>query len=83
MQANKVKKLTRLTIDTKWQGQGIYIQFPDHRNGELICVPHDTLIDAISETANYLNTNSWKSGRYNIAKPRGELLDKLSNFCLD
>ena len=78
----KVQLKARLTIDRKYSGQELWMNFPSGRTWYL--VPHDDLVDLIGQTTNWLNTTSWREhGGYSSANPSPTLLGKLRPFALD
>ncbi len=78
----KVQLKSRLTIDRKYSGQGLWMNFPSC--GTWYLVPHDDLVDLIGQTTNWLNTTSWRErGGYSSANPSPTLLGKLRPFALE
>ena len=78
----KVQLKARLTIDRKYVGQDLWMNFPSA--GKWYLVPHDKLVEAIGETTNWLNTESWKeNGAYSSANPSPRLLQQLRPFAVD
>ena len=52
--------------------------------GKWYLVPHDKLVEAIGETTNWLNTESWQEdGAYSSANPSPRLLQQLRPFAVD
>ncbi len=78
----KVQLKARLTIDRKYSGQEIWMNFPS--GGTWYLVPHDDLVDLVGQATNWLNTASWRErGQYSSANPSPALLDKLQPFALE
>ena len=57
----KVQLKARLTIDRKYTGQDLWMNFPC--KGTWYLVPHDHLVELVGQTTNWLNTSSWKGPR--------------------
>jgi hypothetical protein len=77
----KVQLKSRLSINSKYQNKKLYMAFPIHKHWYL--VEHDALIEIISETTNWLNTDSWlNEGLYTSTAPNKKLLIALSKFAL-
>ncbi len=52
--------------------------------GKWYLVPHEKLVEAIGETTNWLNTESWQeNGAYSSANPSPRLLQQLQPFAVD
>ena len=78
-QTLRVQLKGRVTIDKKYVGRGLFMNFPVQETWYL--VPHDELVDLVKHNTNWLNTKSWKeNGRYSSAHPSSKLLGKLSPF---
>ena len=78
----KVQLKARLTIDRKYIGQDLWMNFPSA--GRWYLVPHDKLVEVIGETTNWLNTSSWReNGLYSSANPSPRLLQKLHPFAVE
>ena len=78
----KVQLKARLTIDRKYIGQDLWMNFPSA--GKWYLVPHDKLVESIGETTNWLNTESWQeNGAYSSANPSPRLLQQLQPFAVD
>ena len=78
----RVQLKARLTIDRKYVGQDLWMNFPSA--GTWYLVPHDKLVEVIRETTNWLNTTSWQeNGLYSSANPSLRLLQHLSPFALE
>jgi len=77
----KVQLKSRLTIDEKYKGKGLFLAFPLNEHWYL--VEHDTLIEKVEEHTGWLNTDSWvKKGCYSSAAPSGQLMQSLSEYKL-
>ena len=59
----KVQLKGRLTIDRKYAGQDLWMNFPCR--GSWYLVPHDHLLELVAQTTNWLNT----SGRVRLLAP--------------
>ena len=60
---------------------GLYMCFPVRGNHYLL--PHDTLVEIVGETANWLNTRSWiVDGQYTSRNPNSRMLQRLGEFRL-
>ena len=78
----KVQLKARLTIDRKYSGKELWMNFPS--GGTWYLVPHDDLVDLIGQTTNWLNTTSWREhSGYSSANPSPSLLEKLRPFVLN
>ena len=78
----RVQLKARLTIDRKYQGQDLWMNFPS--GGTWYLVPHDKLVEIIGEATNWLNTTSWQeNGLYSSANPSPRLLERLSAFAIE
>ena len=78
----RVQLKSRLTINRKYSGQDLWMNFP--AGGTWYLVPHDELVDLVGKTTNWLNTTSWrKHGGYSSASPSPALLGELRPFALD
>jgi len=78
----KIQLKGRLSIDQKYVGTEIWMNFPV--NGTWYLVPHDELLGIVSETTNWLNTKSWQeNGGYSSNNPSSDLLEKLRSFALN
>ncbi len=82
-QTLRVQLKGRVTIDKKYIGQDLYMNFKVA--GTWYLVPHDELIDIIGQATNWLNTQSWQQehGAYSSNNPSLTLLEKLRPFALD
>lgn len=77
----KVQLKSRVGIDRKYQGKGLYIAFPADDCWYLL--PHDKLIAIARETTGWLQTSSWKErGAYSATQPSRRMLDRLSDHAL-
>ncbi|PKH04773.1 hypothetical protein [Moritella sp. Urea-trap-13] len=77
----RVQLKARLTIDKKYQGKDLYMAFPIKGNWCLIL--HDDLVEHVSNTTNWLNTESWvEKGLYHSAKPSSILLKSIQSSVL-
>ena len=77
----RVQLKSRLTIDRKYMGQDLWMNF--QCRGTWYLVPHDTLVDLVGEATNWLNTSSWvEHHAYSSRSPSLALLEKLSSFAL-
>ena len=78
----RVQLKARLTIDRKYLGQDLWMNFPSAGTRHL--VPHDKLVEVIGETTNWLNTSSWQeNGLYSSANPSPRLLQQLRPFTVE
>ena len=78
----RVQLKSRLTIDRKYLGQDLWMNFPSA--GAWYLVPHDKLVEVIGETTNWLNTSSWQeNGLYSSANPSPKLLQQLHPFAVE
>ena len=78
----RVQLKARLTIDRKYAGQNLWMNFPS--GGTWYLVPHDKLVDLVGETTNWLNTSSWQEkGLYSSANPSPNLLQQLRPFAVE
>ena len=79
---HKVQLKARLTIDRKYVGQDLWMNFPS--SGTWYLVPHDKLVEVIGKTTNWLNTASWQeNGLYSSAHPSPKLLQQLHPFAVE
>ena len=77
----KVQLKGRLTIDRKYVGQDLWMNFPVGETWYM--VPHDELVRVIGERTNWLNTKSWQEyGGYSSNNPSSDLLAELRPFAL-
>ena len=77
----KVQLKARLTIATKYSGQGLWMNFPVEGNWYLI--EHDELVRIVGETTSWLQSRSWTDrGLYSSANPSRALLDRLATYCI-
>lgn len=77
----KVQLKSRLTIDKKYIGKGLFVTFPVKKSWCLI--EHDTLVDVVRDSTNWLNTESWRAkGIYHSDAPSAALLARLDDYVL-
>ena len=77
----KVQLKARLTIDRKYEGQDLWMNFPCQ--GTWYLVPHDKLVELVGQNTNWLNTSSWQdNGLYNSTNPSPVLLERLLPYAL-
>lgn len=75
----RVQLKARLTIDKKYNGKKLHLAFPVHENWYL--VEHDTLVEIIGKSSNWLNSESWiQKGHYNSVSPNGAILSVLEKY---
>ena len=75
----KVQLKARLTIDRKYAGHDLWMNFPC--KGTWYLVPHDDLVELVGQTTNWLNTSSWQeNGAYSSTNPSPALLDQLRPY---
>ena len=75
----KVQLKARLTIDRKYTGRGLWMNFPVDRKWYLI--EHDELVRIVDETTSWLQSRSWtERGLYSSAKPSRALLERLATY---
>jgi hypothetical protein len=73
----KVQLKSRLTIEGKYEGKGLYMTFPI--KGTWYLAPHDELVAHVEATTNWLESPSWKKrGWYSTAAPSAALRKRLS-----
>ena len=78
-QTLRVQLKGRVTIDKKYLGRDLYMNFPVR--GTWYLVPHDELVELVKRSTNWLNTKSWnKNRRCSSAHPSSKLLDELRPF---
>ena len=78
----KVQLKARLTIGHKYTGQELWMNFPCR--GTWYLVPHDTLVDLVGQTTNWLKTSSWQdNGLYSSTNPSPRLLEQLQPYAID
>jgi len=71
---------SRLTIDRKYMGKGLYMSFPVA--GKWYVLEHDKLTQIQAESGK-LDTESWSSsGSYSTAKPSVAMLHLLREYAL-
>jgi hypothetical protein len=77
----KVQLKGRITINRKYVDKDIYMTFP--ADGSWYLVHHDTLMDIVERTTNWLNTPGWHlEGHYSAAQPGGALAKNLVPYRL-
>ena len=77
----RVQLKSRLTIDKKFIGKGLYVTFPVKKSWCVI--EHDTLVDVVRDSTNWLNTEAWRAkGIYHSGAPSAALLARLDNHIL-
>ncbi len=73
----KVQLKSRLTIDKKYKGKGLFVAFPLNEHWYL--VEHDTLIKKVDQNTKWLDSKSWMNkGSYHSAAPSAALMQSLS-----
>ena len=78
----RVQLKARVTIDKKYVGQNLWMNFPS--GGTWYLVPHDKLVEVIGKTTNWLNTSSWQEhGAYSSANPSPKLIQQLRPFAVE
>ena len=73
----KVQLKSRMYIKRDYMNKSLHILFPSDNGGKWILIPHDTLLEIVSqECPDWLKTDSWiKSGCYH-RKTVGRVLSK-------
>ena len=75
----RVQLKARLTIDRKYCGRGLWMNFPAH--GSWYLVEHDELVRIVGQATTWLGTSSWKDrGSYSSRSPSRKLLEKLADY---
>ena len=75
----RVQLKARLTIDRKYLGQGLWLNFP--ANGSWYLIEHDELVQAVGEATPWLTSSSWtEQGSYSSARPSRVLLARLAEY---
>ena len=75
----RVQLKARLTIDRKYCGSGLYMNFP--ARGSWYLIEHDELVQIVGQVTGWLETSSWKDDdEYNSPKPPRKLLEKLAAY---
>ena len=78
----KVQLKARLTIDRKYTGHDLWMNFPC--KGTWYLVPHDDLVELVGKTTNWLNTSSWREhGAYSSTNPSPTLLELLRPYNIE
>ena len=77
----KVQLKSRLTVDKKYVGKGLYVAFPV--KGTWYLIEHDILVRLVSKHSNWLNTPSWQvEGGYNSKAPSVTMMENLEEYAL-
>ena len=77
----RVQLKSRLTINKKYSGKGLYIAFP--ANGSWYIGPHDELRDHVLEATTIESTDSWmRKGGYSVGKLSANLLKIVKPYRL-
>lgn len=75
----RVQLKSRLTIDRKYMGQDLWMNFP--ASGSWYLIEHDELVRTLAEEELYVTSPSWTNkGAYSNRKPRRTLLDRLAGY---
>lgn len=75
----RVQLKSRLTIDRKYCGQGLWLNFPARGNWYL--VEHDELMRMVDEETTGLSTSTWTdNGHYHTRSPSRALLERLAPY---
>ena len=75
----RVQLKGRLTIDRKYCGRGLWMNFPVRENWYL--VEHDELLRIAGEETTWLSTSSWRNkGQYHSRSPSRALLKRLAPY---
>ena len=78
----RVQLKSRVTINEKYRGQGLWMIFP--ANGDWYLIEHDDLLNIVSETTGWLDSNSWiNHGAYSSRSPSQKLLKRLAAYRVD
>ena len=80
VQTLRVQLKGRLTISKKYTGKDLYLCF--RYRDDWYLVPHDTLVDIVGVTTNWLNTPSWEKGQYSSGNPSRRTLEALTDYRL-
>jgi hypothetical protein len=70
----------RLRIESKLENQDLMLAFPVGE--DIYFLEHDTLVELAGVHSNFLNTPSWKTGKYETARPNRQLLDAIQEYKL-
>ncbi len=83
-QTLKVQLKGRLCVDKKYLGKDLFMAFQISKTKKTwYLIEHDKLVKAVSETTNWLNTDSWKErGIYNSSRPNERLLSAIAHAAL-
>ena len=77
----RVQLKARLTIDRKYCGQRLWMNFPVGESWYL--VEHDELVRIVGEETPWLSTSSWTDkGQYSTRRPSRALLKRLAPYCV-
>ena len=75
----ETKRITRVTIRKRWLDKGLCLEFPVR--GIYCRIPHDTLVQIVSEETPWLESMSWRdAGWYSSASPSKALVKRLQPF---
>ena len=77
----RVQLKSRLTIDRKYCGQRLWMNFPAGEKWYL--VEHDELLRVVGEETTWLTTSTWRDkGVYHSPRPSRTLLKRLEPYCV-
>lgn len=81
----KVQLKGRLSIAEKYRGKGIHMAFPISETGRQVwyLIPHDILVKKVGATTNWLNTDSWKNGKYSSNHPNKNLTESIREYAIN
>ncbi len=75
----EIKRITRVTIRRRWIDKGLCLEFPV--KGITYRIPHETLVQIVSEETPWLESRSWKvDGWYSSANPSKAMVKRLQPF---
>ena len=75
----RVQLKARLTIDRKYCGRGLWMNFPAH--GVWYLIEHDELVRIVGQATTWLGSSSWRDrGSYSSGTPSRKLLEKLADY---
>lgn len=75
----RVQLKGRLTVDRKYCGQGLWMNFP--AGGNWYLVKHDELLRIVGEETTWLSSTSWtERGHYHSRSPSRTLLERLAPY---
>ena len=78
----RVQLKSRLTIDRKYCGRGLWMNFPAGNGWYL--VQHDPLVRIVGESTSWLDSRSWtQNGAYSSGRPSRALLERLAPYRVD